>query len=232
MLNLSKKNQLILKKNLEDIEFKIQEAIRKSHRQRSEINLLPITKHKDIEVIKALYDLGFSSFGESKVLELLEKEKSMKDLSLNWHLVGHLQTNKISKLKDLDVTIHSVDRIRVLEKLSGLDRVLKVFLQVNISGEESKQGFTSEEVAKALQKALDLKNIQVQGLMTMAPKPGLGMEPRECFAKLRELKLQLENSFGLDLKELSMGMSNDFEDAILEGSTCIRVGSALFKDLV
>ena len=232
MLNLSKKNQLTLKKNLEDVEFKIQQAIRKSHRQSSEINLLPITKYREVEVIKALYDLGFRSFGESKVLEFLEKEKSMKDLNLNWHLVGHLQTNKISKLRDIDVTIHSVDTIKLLEKLSNLDRIQRVFLQVNISGEESKQGFTTEEVAKALQKALDLKNIQVQGLMTMAPKPGLGIAPRECFAKLRELKFQLEKNFGLDLKELSMGMSNDFEDAILEGSTYIRVGSALFKDLV
>lgn len=232
LLSLSKKNQDLLKRNLEEIQDRIKTACLQSKRSEDSVTLLPVTKYHDAEHIKALYTLGMKSFGESRLLNLLEKKQTLQDLNLSWHLIGSLQTNKVNKLKDLDIIIHSVDRLKLLEKLSQLNQKLKIFLQVNVSLEETKQGFTSETVFQGLEAALKFKSFDIYGLMTMAPKKGHKMTPRSCFSKLRELKLKLEETFGIHMPHLSMGMSHDFEEAILEGSTYVRVGSALFKGLL
>lgn len=233
LLKISKKNQILLKRNIEEFFAKLQKILDLSKRSINEINILPVTKKLDEAFIPALYQCGFSSFGESRPLELTKKMASLSNFQFEWHFIGHLQTNKVHLFKDLNIEIiHSIDREKILDKLSLLKKKQKIFLQVNISKEETKQGFSKESINSGIEKALSLDCFDIQGLMTMAPKKDVNNDPRKYFSDLRILKEKLEKKFDIYLPHLSMGMSGDFEEAVLEGATYLRIGSLFFKDLV
>ena len=201
--------------------------VRVRHRRRSEVTLVAVTKTVSAELAALLPELGVRDLGENRPQELWHKSDALpKDV--RWHLIGHLQRNKIDKTLPLTHLIHAVDSVRLLQALEleagKQQRQISVLLEVNASGEASKQGFAPSELASVVPTVHELKHVQVRGLMTMAAL----QEPAACrptFVLLRNLRDQLR------LEHLSMGMSNDFEIAIEEGATFIRLGTVLFEGM-
>jgi PLP dependent protein len=226
-----------LRDNLARVRDQIAAAAGRSGRRGEDIQLVGVTKYVDVAVARALFDAGLTDLGESRPQELWSKAEVLADLPARWHLVGHLQRNKVRRTLPLVACIHSADSLRLLAEISreavALGRVAEVLLEVNVSGEASKHGFEPNEIEAQLPDIADLPHIAVRGLMTMAALEGGPERARRDFAALRELRARLrancpaENS----LNELSMGMSGDFEIAIEEGATIIRVGSALFEGI-
>jgi pyridoxal phosphate enzyme (YggS family) len=216
------------------VEERLQNACRRAGRDRSEVRLVAVTKSVSAEVAAELPELGVLDLGESRPQELWRKAAALPPV--RWHLIGHLQRNKVERTLPLVHSIHSVDSERLLlaveaEALKQRRRV-PVLLQVNVSGEMSKHGFTPEEVLRLAPRLAELQWAPVRGLMTMAP---LEHEPEHCrpvFVGLRAVRDRLRRELGdpQALKHLSMGMSNDFEVAIEEGATLLRLGSVLFGE--
>ena len=226
-----------LEKNLSRVRERIEAAARRAGRSPHEITLVAVTKYVVPEVIPALLEAGCQTLGESRPQELWRKAEFARHLPIRWHLVGPLQRNKAKKTVPLVELIHSVDSIALLETLEtlgkNLGRKVPVLLEVNISGESAKHGFSPEEMPEVLLELNRFSHVEVQGLMGMAGLQG-GLEAaRRQFAFLRELRDRLQKSapHGVELRELSMGMSGDFEVAIEEGATMIRLGSILFEGL-
>lgn len=194
-------------------------------RNPSDIQLIAVSKNHPWTVVKELYDAGCHVFGENRVQEALPKiQEAPKDIQ--WHLIGTLQRKKVPKIIGLFSLIHSVDSFDLAEKISEVskERATNILLQVNVTGEESKQGFTPNNVLSEFKRLQSLPHLNIQGLMTMAPLEASSEECFECFSKLRELRDELS------LKELSMGMSNDWKEAVRAGATMLRIGSALFQE--
>ncbi|MBI5553828.1 MAG: YggS family pyridoxal phosphate-dependent enzyme [Candidatus Diapherotrites archaeon] len=214
----------MIAQNLKQVSARMHTAAIKSGRNPESVQLLPITKERALHEIKELVSLGFHTFGESKIQELERKVPLLSHLK--WHFVGHLQTNKAKHAVSLCETIHSVDSLKLAQALQKhaheMNRYPKIFLEINVSGEKSKYGFTPAELEAALPEIKAMPNLQLQGLMTMAPLTA----PEKTRPTFKGLK-QLAKKTGL--KELSMGMSNDFEVAIEEGATIVRIGTALFE---
>lgn len=222
--------QRILQRH-QQVEERIAAACKRSGRTRSELTLVAVTKTVSLRVAELLPGLGIADLGESRPQVLWSKARQLP--GVRWHLIGHLQTNKVERTLPLSHMIHSVDSPRLLRAIDqAAERLAKkvpVLLEVNVSGEASKQGLSPRELGQINTLAADLKNAPVVGLMTMAPN----QEPeatRPTFAKLRALRDGLQERLG-PLPHLSMGMSNDFEVAIEEGATLIRLGSVLFEGL-
>jgi hypothetical protein len=182
-----------------------------------------------------LHDLGVRDFGESRVLEALRRIEALKGLGARWHMIGHVQTKKSSKVIGAFDLVHSLDSVRLAEALeaaaanSGVN--LSVLVEVNVSGEPTKAGFAPAELGPALEKISGMKSLLVDGLMTMAPIAADPERTRPVFAQLRELRDRFARAVpGIELRRLSMGMSQDFEVAVEEGADLIRVGSALFRE--
>ncbi len=200
------------------------------------VTLIGVTKTKGIEDIKRAVRAGIKNIGENKVQEALEKYQELKDLDLIWHFIGRLQTNKVKKSVEIFDLIHSVDRINLAEEIdkeaSKLNKKQKVLLQVNTSGEESKAGFSIDDLIESLPKIVQMNSLDVVGLMTVAPATEDESLLRKCFSSLRELKDKINESkyFTQELKILSMGMTGDYAIAIEEGSTMIRLGRAIFGE--
>lgn len=233
--------QPVLQHNLDQIEEKIRTACAVSGRSRDEVQLIPVTKYAQLEWVKALVNLGYHHLGESRPQQLLQRSE-MFPANIKWHMIGQLQRNKVRKLIPATSLIHSVDSMKLLTAIERItqeenlerEEQLKpeVLLQVNVSGEESKQGFTPEELRVNWEAVQSLQATKVVGLMTMAPKVEEIEQSRPCFASLRELREELNQaSSNLKLKHLSMGMSRDFRIAVEEGATLIRIGSLLFSGL-
>ena len=198
-------------------------------------NIVAVTKYSTPEQMIEAYQSGLTNFGESKIQSIENKWGVLpEDLKQNviWHFIGHIQTNKVKKIVGKFKLIHSVDSSKLAAKIdkeaSNINSTQNILLQVNISKEESKAGFYKEDLPGIFPELLNLKNINIKGLMTMAPFTQDTGVTRECFRGLRNLKDELEKSFNHKLPELSMGMSNDYKIAIEEGSTLIRIGSMLF----
>ncbi len=193
--------------------------------------LIAVSKTFPNEYITTAYDCGQRVFGENKIQELEVKVPALPD-DIEWHMIGHLQSNKVGRAVVLADYIHSVDSVKLLTRIDRLakeiDRCPKVFLEVNISGENSKFGLTKQNVIELVKVALDCKNLQLVGYMTMAPAGANNDELHTIFGSLRKLRDDINNDLNIDLKELSMGMSNDYKIAIEEGATFIRVGSSIF----
>jgi len=203
------------------------QACERSRRSVDEITLVAITKGFEAQVVRAALDSGIRDFGENRVQEAEEKIAQLKDLrpAVTWHMVGHLQSNKAKVAVGLFDIIHSVDSIKLAEILNRrAEKPLTVLLEVNVSGEVTKTGFSLGELAAAAKEIAQLTNLNLMGLMTVAPFVPDPEEVRPVFRKLRELR----DSLGL--KQLSMGMTDDFEVAIEEGATMLRVGRAIFGD--
>ncbi len=221
--------------NVAEIRRRIAAAAVRSGRAADAVRLIAVTKYADPEEIRALVAAGCTELGESRPQRLWERAAELSDLPIHWHMIGQLQRNKVGRTIPLVTMVHSVDRRRLAEAINaeagapGL--VVPVLLEVNISGEAAKTGFAPAEIGTLLPKLLELKNIEIRGLMCIAGLEGGDAEARREFAALRALREQLQARCGdaADLDELSMGMSGDFEIAIEEGATMVRIGSALFE---
>ncbi len=223
----------MLKENLESVEEKIQEACKKSGRNREDVTLIAVSKTKPVETLQEAYDLGVRVFGENKVQELTEKYDSLpKDI--HWHMIGHLQRNKVKYIIDKVDLIHSVDSIRLAETIDKEaqkhDLIANILVEVNVAKEESKFGLMPEEVDGFIDEIAKLKHIQVKGLMTIAPFVENPEKNRTVFADLRKLSVDIakKNVDNVNVSILSMGMTNDYEVAVEEGATMVRVGTGIF----
>lgn len=222
--------------NLRQIQRRIETTCLQCGRAPEEISLLLATKTVSAEKIKWATELGYRLVGENKLQEIQSKFPDLYRENLQWHMIGHLQTNKVKHvLKYVDV-IQSVDRIRLAEKLQQrcefLDRTVDIFIQVNTSFEESKFGVEPEKAFELIRQVSKLNHLNIKGLMTIGILSSKDERVRECFRHLKDIQKKVIES-GLervDVSQLSMGMSGDLEIAIEEGSTMIRVGTAIFGE--
>lgn len=226
----------ILTERLQAVEKRIEAACRRARRQRLEVTLVAVTKTVNSEIAALLPPLGVLDLGESRPQELWRKTALLSP-SIRWHQVGHLQRNKIAATLPLAHLIHSVDSLRLLSAIdleaTKLDRKVEVLLEVNVSGEVSKHGFRPDEFPAVMKAMGELSHVQVTGLMTMAALEQDAERCRPTFAELRWLRDQWRRDLTPPhhLDRLSMGMSNDFEVAIEEGATLVRLGTVLFEGL-
>lgn len=224
----------MIKDNVKRVLEQIAEAAISAGRTPDEITLVGVTKTVSSAQAQELMDAGVMNLGENRVKSLLEKYDALKDAPV-WHLIGHLQTNKVKYIADKVTMIHSVDSLRLAEEIDRqfgkAGRKAEILLQVNVSGEESKFGVTPEEAYLLAEQVSTLKNLKVQGLMTMAPKTDHPEETRKFFYDLHKLSvdIQAKKYDNINMRHLSMGMSGDYREAILEGATIVRIGSALFE---
>ena len=218
--------------NYLEVEKKVQEACKRAGRNREEVTLIAVSKTKPVSMIEELLPHGVVDFGENKVQELTAKYEVLpKDL--NWHLIGHLQRNKVKYIIDKVTLIHAVDRYSLLKEIekqaAKRDLEMPVLIQVNIAKEESKHGFEVEEIDEVFNSLKDYPHVKVRGLMMMAPHIE-SSETEKYFKMTQELLQRLQKDYPMyQLDQLSMGMSNDYHEALNHGSTMIRIGSALFK---
>ncbi|MDP6115344.1 MAG: YggS family pyridoxal phosphate-dependent enzyme [Planctomycetota bacterium] len=223
-----------LKNNLESIRARMQQACERAGSKSDEVTLVAVTKTVGPEETDTLVELGATDIGENRVLEALKKFEVMKQTNCRRHFIGHLQRNKARQVVENFDFIHSVDSLRLAKELqkeaARIGKTIPVLIQVNVATEEQKHGFDPGAVGAALEALRGHENLQVQGLMTMAPIVGNAEETRPVFAGLRDLREGLIGDFP-DLRHLSMGMTQDFEVAIEEGATMVRVGSALFEGM-
>ena len=224
----------MLKENLEEVEEKIAKACEHAGRAREEVTLIAVSKTKPIEMLQEIYDEGIRDFGENKVQELTEKYEVMpKDMK--WHMIGHLQRNKVKYIVDKVTLIHSVDSLRLAETISREAEkkgvTVPILIEVNIAGEETKFGLSSkEEVISLTEQIAALPNLSVKGLMTVAPPVKDPEENRPFFREIRQLSVDITNKNidNVSMEILSMGMTNDYTVAIDEGATMVRVGTGIF----
>ena len=224
----------VIKDNVKKVMERISDAAIRANRNPDEITLVAVTKTVTAKEAREVMDAGVSTLGENRVQSLLEKYETLKD-EPTWHLIGHLQTNKVKYIADKVSMIHSVDSFRLAEeiskKFSEINKTANILIQVNVSGEESKFGITPDESVALMEKLSQLHAIKVSGLMTMAPLSATPDECRKYFYDLKKLSLDIAERKipGISMEHLSMGMSGDYYEAILEGATLVRVGSALFN---
>jgi pyridoxal phosphate enzyme (YggS family) len=223
---------------IEIVEARISAACARAGRQRNEVQLLTVTKTVPDQILALLPQLGLHVLGENRPQELWRKTALLRDQAkVQWHLIGHLQRNKVERTLPLVELIHSVDSLRLLQALESAagdrNQPVRVLLEVNTSGEQTKQGFAPEEVQGLVPQLNECRFVSLAGLMTMAPLEADPQDCRPCFALLRRLRDRLSPSLQdqHNLTHLSMGMSNDFEVAVEEGATIVRIGSALFEGL-
>ena len=217
--------------NLQAVNQGIAKILGTAHRQVNEVTLLAVSKAFSAAVIRETYQAGQTVFGESYVQEALEKINQLRDLPLQWHFIGPIQTNKTRAIAENFSWVHSVDRLKIAERLSAQRPEnlppLQVCIQVNVSGEDSKSGVMPPQLAELAQRVSRLPRLSLRGLMTIpAPTNDLA-DQRIPFSKLREMMQEL-NMQGFSLDTLSMGMSHDMEAALLEGATIVRIGTAIF----
>lgn len=227
----------LIAQNLADVRGRIADAAHRSARDAQEIALVAVTKYVGLDAVDALVDAGCSDLGESKPQELWSKAAALSDRPIRWHMIGHLQRNKTRRTLPLVSLIHSADSLRLIAALeaeaSTAGRRVPVLLEVNVSGEPSKHGFASHEIASVLDRAGDWPHLNVLGLMAMAGLEGTLDDARREFASLRKLRDDLKSHApdSVSLDHLSMGMSGDYEVAIEEGATIVRIGSVLFEGI-
>ncbi|MBU8877739.1 YggS family pyridoxal phosphate-dependent enzyme [Bacillus sp. FJAT-29790] len=218
-----------VEKNLEKIRMQIREACEKSDRSVEDIKIIAVTKYVTTNRALEALEAGVTHLGENRDDGLLEKWEVLKDKP-TWHFIGSLQTRKVKNIIDKVDYIHSLDRISLAKEIDKrAENPINCFIQVNVSGEESKQGMPPEKVSEFVSSLGELSNIKIAGLMTMAPYTSEENVLRSCFRKLNALQKEIQQ-MGLDYApctELSMGMSNDFRIAIEEGATMVRIGTAL-----
>ena len=227
----------MIQEHLRHVEEKICQACDRSGRDRDDVTLIAVSKTKPIEDLKEAYRCGTRYFGENKVQEIMEKYPQMPG-DVKWHMIGHLQRNKVKYIVDKVAMIHSVDSLRLAQTIqteAAKEQVtIPILLEVNVAGEESKFGLSVEEVIPLTEQISTMKNIHIQGLMTIAPYVD---DPEENRWVVRELKkisgdIEEKNIDNVDMYVLSMGMTGDYEVAIEEGATMIRVGTGIFGSRV
>lgn len=225
-----------VKENIDYVKNSIVDICKKSNRDPKDIVLLPVSKTKPVSMMKEVVEAGVYTFGENKVQEILKKYEYFKDdmNKINFHMIGHLQTNKVKYIIDKVKLIHSLESISLLDKLQKeaekRNLIVNCLIEVNIAKETSKFGVFEEDIFYFLQEVEKRKNVKVLGLMTVAPYFEDSFETRSYFKKMKILfdKISKESFDNIEMKILSMGMSNDFKIAIEEGANLVRVGSLIF----
>ena len=199
-------------------------------------NIIAVTKYFDEKAIIEAYNAGLRDFGESRVIEASEKINNLpQEIRKNstFHFIGHLQTNKVKKAIEIFDYIHSVDSVKLAEKISEeageIGKVQKILVQINNAGEEQKFGFSKDEIFDVFARIIKLKNLDIKGVMNMAPLGAQDDELKRLFCEIREIRDNLEKKFDCKLNDISMGMSQDYKIAAREGSTMLRIGRKLFK---
>lgn len=222
-----------ISKNIEDVERRISEACQRSGRSRDEVTLIAVSKTKPVEMLEECLDEGITIFGENKVQELCEKYEQLPK-NTEWHMIGHLQRNKVKYITDKITLIHSVDSLRLAQTISD-DAVKKnlsvpILIEVNVANEETKFGIKPEAAEDLVREISRLPGIQIKGLMTIAPYTEKSEENRPIFRTLKQLSVDIgaKNIDNVSMSVLSMGMTGDYEVAIEEGATMVRVGTGIF----
>ncbi len=225
----------MLKENLERVENNIQIACKKSGRSRDEVTLISVSKTKPIEMLQEAYDLGVRVFGENKVQELEQKIPAFEN-DVSWHMIGHLQRNKVKYIVGKVALIHSVDSFRLAQEIQKESEkknvVSDILIEVNVAEEESKFGVRTDEVEDLVTAVSKLPNVRIRGLMTIAPYVVDSEENRWIFRKIKDLSVDInrKNIDNVCMDILSMGMTGDYAVAIEEGATLVRVGTGIFGE--
>ena len=223
----------MIRDQLHDVEKKIQAACERAGRKREEVTLIAVSKTKPVEVLQEAYDLGVRVLGENKVQELTEQYDALPR-DIRWHMIGHLQTNKVKYIVEKAELIHSVDSLRLAQAIekeaAKRERTVDILVEVNVAEEESKFGVRVDEVIPFIEKLALFSHIHVCGLMTIAPFVENPEENRPIFKNLHKLSVDIahKNIDNVNVNILSMGMTNDYEVAIEEGATMVRVGTGIF----
>ena len=221
-----------LKKNTELVFQQIADASQEANRALDAVSVIAVTKYVDVQTAEALLPLGVRHIGENRVDKFLEKYQALKDYPVTWHLIGTLQRRKVKEVIPFVDYFHALDSLKLAQEIQKrTDHVIKCFLQVNISGEESKHGFSKEELLELLPELAKLDQIEYVGLMTMAPFEADSEKLKEIFKETQALQVEIREKQipNMPMTELSMGMSRDFKEAIQFGSTFVRIGTAFFK---
>ena len=221
-----------LKENTERVFQQIKDASQQAGREANSVSVVAVTKYVDVPTAEALLPLGVHHIGENRVDKFLEKYEDLKDRNITWHLIGTLQRRKVKDVIQYVDYFHALDSLKLAEEIQKRsDRVVKCFLQVNISREESKHGFSREELLELLPELATLDKIEYVGLMTMAPFEASSDELKEIFKATQDLQLEIREKQipNMPMTDLSMGMSRDYKEAIEFGSTFVRIGTAFFK---
>ena len=220
-----------LVENADLVRQQVETARNKANRQ-DQVNVIAVTKYVDIATTEALVKTGIQHIGENRVDKFLEKYQALKEYDLTWHLIGSLQRRKVKDVISFVDYFHALDSVKLAQEIQKrAEHPIKCFLQVNISGEESKHGFAPDELDDVLAEIAQLDKIEIVGLMTMAPFEASQEELQDIFSKTHQLQKQLEKKQlkNMPFSELSMGMSRDFEVAIANGATYVRIGTSFFK---
>lgn len=244
----------MIQNNITNVLQRIEEACKRSHRSKEEVVLIAVSKTKPITMLKEAYNAGIREFGENKVQELCDKDEKVKSFlrdnqtefptaqtanlshEINWHMIGHLQRNKVKYIIDKVKLIHSVDSLRLAEQINIEAKkkgvIVDILIEINIADEESKFGVKPSEAEALIREISSLSSIRVKGLMTVAPYTENAEENRSFFKKMHQLYVDIneKNIDNVTMKILSMGMTGDYEVAIEEGSTMVRVGTGIFGE--
>lgn len=221
--------------NYKEVEKRVEEACKRAGRKREEVTLIAVSKTKPVSMIEELLPLNVRDFGENKVQELTAKAEILPS-ALHWHMIGHLQRNKVKYIVDKACIIHSVDSLRLAEEISKVAQkkqvTAKILIEVNVAEEESKFGVRTSELLPLIEAISLLPNIAIKGLMTIAPYVENPEENRWIFQKLKNLSIDIKgkNFDNVTMDVLSMGMTGDYEVAIEEGATHVRVGTGIFGE--
>lgn len=223
----------MLSENLREVQDNISEACRRSGRNPEEVTLIAVSKTKPVEVLQDAYDAGARFFGENKVQEITAKYPVLPS-DIHWHMIGHLQRNKVKYIIDKVDMIHSVDSLRLAQTIeqeaAKHNKIMPILLEVNIAEEDTKFGLKVQEVQPLLEEIYSFEHIQVEGLMTIAPFVDNAEDNREVFRALKKLSVDIsgKNINNINMHVLSMGMTGDYEVAVEEGATMVRVGTGIF----
>lgn len=226
-----------IKENIERVRENVERACLKSGRKPESVKILGATKDVPASKIREAFSYGLRIFGENRVQEAISKISELKDLDIEWHMIGNLQRNKVKKALDIFHLIESVSSLKLAEEINKeagkRNIIVKGFVEVNIAGEASKSGFLEEELMQSLEKLSTLPNLEIFGLMTIPPYSPNPEDSRKYFVKLRELADKVNSlKTRIFIKELSMGMSSDYTVAVEEGATIVRIGTAIFGERV
>jgi len=221
-----------LQKNRDQVFSAVADAVQKANRPENSVGIVAVTKYIDNSTAKELVKTGVQHIGENRVDKFLEKYQALKDQDLTWHLIGTLQRRKVKDVINYVDYFHALDSVKLAEEIEKrANHTIKCFLQVNVSGEESKHGFAVEELEAVLPALEKLKNIEIVGIMTMAPIDAGEEDLKAIFQATYKLQqgLKKKKITNMPFSEISMGMSRDFEQAIANGSTFVRIGTSFFK---
>lgn len=223
----------MLKDNYEAVKNNIEQACMRSNRDLSEVTLIAVSKTKPVPMLQEIYDAGARDFGENKVQELCQKYEELPQ-DIRWHMIGHLQRNKVKQVVGKVALIHSVDSYRLAQEISlqaqKQNITVPILIEVNIAKEESKFGIAKEDTIQLVEEIAELPNLTIQGLMTIAPFVDDPEDNRLYFREIKQLSVDIKNKNidNVTMDVLSMGMTNDYEVAIEEGATIVRVGTGIF----